>query len=315
MKYFIETMREGLHIADIYLCKSKNIQLTKAGKEYGSIVLQDKTGTVDAKIWDLNSPGIGDFDTLDYIQVEADVVVFNGSNQLNIRRVRKVMEGAYDPQDYLPVTSKNIDTMYNSLLQEISSVKNPYLNALLNAIFVKDEVFVKKFKFSSAAKSVHHGFVGGLLEHSLSVAKLCEYYCTTYPILNHDLLITAALLHDIGKTVELSAFPENDYTDEGQLLGHIIIGVEMISDKARDISGFPVKLLHELKHCILSHHGELEYGSPKKPAIAEAFALNLADNTDAKMETVIEILNGAGKSTEWLGFNRLLDTNIRKTSE
>jgi 3'-5' exoribonuclease len=175
--------------------------------------------------------------------------------------------------------------------------------------------FVKRFKFSSAAKSVHHGFVGGLLEHTLSVLKLCQFYVKQYPILNEDLLYTAALCHDIGKVYELSAFPENDYTDDGQLLGHIVMGCEMVGEQIREIPGFPKKLGNELKHCILAHHGELEFGSPKKPALVEAVALNFADNTDAKMETMKEIFKAAGDQNDWLGYNRLLESNIRKTSK
>ena len=207
--------------------------------------------------------------------------------------------------------------MYEELLDFIKSVKNPYLNRLLSLYFVENEAFAKAFQFHSAAKTVHHGFVGGLLEHTLSVTKLCDYYASYYPQLNRDLLITAAIFHDIGKIKELSTFPENDYTDAGQLLGHIMIGAEMVGITIRSIKGFPPVLATELKHCILAHHGELEYGSPKKPALLEALALNFADNTDAKMETMIEALN-AGANTGnkgWLGFNRLLDTNIRKTSE
>ena len=181
--------------------------------------------------------------------------------------------------------------------------------------YIDNEAFIKRFKFSSAAKSVHHGFVGGLLEHTLSVTKLCQYYTQAYPILNRDLLITAAIFHDIGKTQELSAFPMNDYTDDGQLLGHIMIGAEMIHDAVRTIPGFPAKLESELKHCILAHHGELEYGSPKKPALVEAVALNMADNTDAKMETFAEIFDAAGDQNDWLGYNRLFESNIRKTTK
>lgn len=314
MKY-VESFREGMHVSDVYLCKNKQIALTKSGKEYGNLILQDKTGTVDAKIWDLGSPGIGNFETLDYVYIDADVTVFQSSNQLNIRRVRKAEEGEFIPGDYLPVSSKDINLMFEELLGLIRSVKNPFLKKLLESFFVEDQGFAKAFRFHSAAKSVHHGFVGGLLEHTLSVAKLCDYYAAYYPILNRDLLITGAIFHDIGKTKELSTFPENDYTDDGQLLGHIIIGTEMIGERIRTIAGFPEKTATELKHCILSHHGELEYGSPKKPALIEALALNFADNTDAKMETMIEVLKGAGDNNGWLGFNRLMDTNIRKTSE
>lgn len=314
MKY-IESFREGERISGIYLCKSRQSALTKAGKAYENVIFQDKTGTVDAKIWDPNSHGIEEFDSLDYVDIMADVTSFQGQIQLNVKRVRKVREGEYDPADYLPVSSKDIDLMYRELTSFIGRVSNPYLAKLLRSIFVEDEEFVKAFKFNSAAKSVHHGFVGGLLEHTLSVTKLCDYYVHTYPLLNADLLYAAAMCHDIGKVYELSPFPENDYTDAGQLLGHIMIGAELVGERIRRIPGFPVKLANELKHCILAHHGELEYGSPKKPALLEAVALNFADNTDAHMQTMIEALQAAGDNQGWLGYNRLFESNIRKTGK
>ena len=204
---------------------------------------------------------------------------------MNIKRVRKAQEGEYDPADYLPVSENSTDDMYGQLLAMIKTVKNRYLSALLNKLFVEDKEFLKSFQEHSAAKTVHHGFIGGLMEHTLSVTKLCDYMASAYPLLKRDLLITAALLHDVGKTKELSSFPLNDYTDEGQLLGHIIIGAQMIHDLAKEIPDFPEMLENQLVHCILAHHGELEYGSPKKPALAEAVALNLADNTDAPEAT------------------------------
>ena len=312
---YIGTFREGMHIADVYLCKNKQIALTKNGKEYGNLVMQDKTGTIDAKIWDLGSPGVGEFETMDYVRVEADVTLFQNSFQLNVRRIRRAQEGEYVEADSLPMSKKDIKKMYEELLGYIRSVKNPYLQKLLCGYFVENAAFAKAFQFHSAAKTVHHGFVGGLLEHTLSVTKLCDYYAGYYPMINRDLLLTAAIFHDIGKTRELSRFPENDYTDDGQLLGHIIIGTEMVGESIRSIPGFPEKLATELKHCILAHHGELEYGSPKKPALLEALALNFADNTDAKMETMIEALQSGGENKGWLGYNRLLESNIRKTTE
>ena len=312
---YIDTFREGMHIADVYLCKNKQIALTKNGKEYGNLVMQDKTGTIDAKIWDLGSPGVGEFETMDYVRVEADVTLFQNSFQLNVRRIRRAQEGEYVEADYLPMSKKDIKKMYEELLGYIRSVKNPYLQKLLCGYFVENAAFAKAFQFHSAAKTVHHGFVGGLLEHTLSVTKLCDYYAGYYPMINRDLLLTAAIFHDVGKTRELSRFPENDYTDDGQLLGHIIIGTEMVGESIRSIPGFPEKLATELKHCILAHHGELEYGSPKKPALLEALALNFADNTDAKMETMIEALQSGGENKGWLGYNRLLESNIRKTTE
>ena len=218
---YIETFHEGNHISDIYLCKTKQIQLTKTGKEYGNLILQDKTGTIEAKIWDLSSPGVGEFDAMDYVHIEADVTLFQNANQLNVRRIRTAREGEY-VEDYLPVSKKEIGKMYEELLGFVRSVKNPWLNQLLSGYFVEDKEFAKAFQFHSAAKTVHHGFVGGLLEHTLSVVKLCDYYAGYYKTLNRDLLLTAAMFHDIGKMQELSRFPENDYTDDGQLLGHII---------------------------------------------------------------------------------------------
>lgn len=314
MKY-IEMFREGNHVSDVYLCKTKQIAFTKNGKEYGSLVLQDKTGTIDAKIWDLGSPGIGNFESLQYVYVDGDVTVFQSSNQLNVRRIRTADEGEYQEGDYLPVSSKDIKEMYKELTSLVQSIKSEHLKKLASSYFIDDNQFVKKFCFHSAAKNVHHGFVGGLLEHTLSVMKLCEYYADSYKRLNRDLLLTAALFHDIGKTRELSGFPENDYTDDGQLLGHIMMGTEMVSERIKEIPGFPEKTATELKHCLLAHHGELEYGSPKKPALIEALALNLADNTDAKLETMTELLGSAGDNNGWLGYNRLMESNIRKTTE
>ena len=288
---FIETLREGERINEIYLCKSKQAALTKSGKPYDNVLLQDKTGTLDAKIWDPGSVGIDEFDALDYVAVTGDVTSFQGNLQLSIKRVRKVGEGEYEPENYLPVSDKDIDEMYQEMMGYIASVKNPYLSRLLH-MFFDDAAFAKAFKFHSAAKSVHHGFVGGLLEHTVSVTRNCNYFAQNYPFLNRDLLLTAAMFHDIGKLKELSTFPANDYTDAGQLLGHIMIGAEWIGEKIHEIDGFPEVLANELKHCILAHHGELEYGSPKKPALVEALALSFADNLDAKMETVLEVLAG-----------------------
>ena len=309
---FINDYVDGDRVFDIYLCKSRISATTKNGKPYETVVLQDKTGSVDGKIWSPNDMGIGEFDVLDYIEVYGEVTSFQGAKQINIKRIRRCEEGEYDQTNYLPVSKKDIGQMYDELLGLIESIKAPYFKKLLEAFFVEDEAFIKTFKNTSAAKTVHHGFVGGLLEHTLSVTKLCDYYCTAYPVLKRDLLLTAAICHDIAKTKELSAFPMNDYTDAGNLLGHIVMGCEMVGEKIRQIPDFPKDAEAELKHCILSHHGELEYGSPKKPALVEAVALNFADNTDAKMATFTELLENT-QETGWLGFNRLLDSNVRAT--
>ena len=310
---FINTLREGDTIRSIYLCKTKRSAETRNGKPYDNLTLQDKTGTLDGKVWDPNSGGIADYDEMDFVEVFGEVVSYNNALQLNIKQLRKPFEDEYNAADYMPTSEKNVDSMYNELLSYIQQVDNKYLRQLLEYYFVNDEAFIKNFKAHSAAKSVHHSFAGGLLEHTLSIVKLCEYYAKTYPLLSKDLLFTAAIFHDIGKTKELSNFPENDYTDDGQLLGHIVIGVEMISEGVRHIEGFPAKIASELKHCVIAHHGELEFGSPKKPALAEAVALHYADATDAKLQTLTEIFKDKDGS-DWIGYQKLFESNMRKTS-
>ena len=312
---YIQEWREGIRVAGIYLCKSKNSAVTKNGKAYENVTLMDRTGTVDGKIWDPDDAGIDDFDALDYVDIVGDISRFNGALQISLKRVRKAGEGEYDPADYLPTTEYDTEKMFRTLLDFIGKVQNPYLSALLKKFFVEDEALVKRFKTASAAKTLHHAFVGGLLQHTLYVTNFCFFMTKYYPVLNRDLLLTAAICHDIGKTTEISPFPQNDYTDDGQLLGHIMIGAEMIHDAASQIEGFPAELETDLKHCILAHHGEFEYGSPKKPALAEALALNLADNADARLEMITEFFkaNAQKPAGEWLGFNRALDSNIRLT--
>lgn len=310
---YINTLREGDSIRSIYLCKSKRSAETRNGKPYDNLVLQDKTGTLDGKVWDPNSGGIADYDEMDFIDVFGEVVSYNGALQLNVKQIRKAYEDEYAVADYMPTSDKDVEGMYLELIGFVRQIENKYLRQLAEYYFVNDEAFIKAYKQHSAAKSVHHSFAGGLLEHTLSILKFCEYLVNTYPLLSKDLLYSAALFHDIGKTKELSSFPENDYTDEGQLLGHIVIGVEMIGEAVRKIEGFPEKIANELKHCVIAHHGELEYGSPKKPALPEAVALHYADATDAKMQSLTEIFKDKD-GDEWQGFNRLFDSNLRKSS-
>ena len=314
---FINDMRDGDNVTGIYLCKQKNMAQTKNGKDYENVILSDRTGTINSKIWDPNSMGIGDFEVNDFVEVHGRISVFNGALQMSIDRARKANPESVDQADYLPVSSRNIESMYKELLAHVDSVRTPYFRLLMESLFVQDQAFISAFKAHSAAKTIHHGFIGGLLQHTLAVCDLCAFYCKAYPKLDHDLLICAALCHDIGKVRDLSDFPANDYTDEGQLLGHIVMGVEMIDEKIALIKGFPAVKANQLKHCILAHHGEYEFGSPKKPALIEAAALNFADNTDAKLEAFTEILENVslvqGAGNGWMGFNKLFDSNLRPT--
>ncbi len=312
---YIEELKVGDVITETYLCKAKRSGVSKNGKEYYAITLQDKTGILEANVWDVSNPGINEFDAKDYVEVTGDVRDYKGKNQLNITRLSVVSAENVDQTNYIPCTDKNIDEMYEELLGFINSIKAPYMKKLLDKFFA-DEKFKKRFCYHSAAKQVHHGYVGGLLEHTLSVTKFCEQMTKQYDYLDRDLLITAAIFHDIGKLGELTPFPENDYSDEGQLLGHIVMGYNLLSRTISEIDDFPAVKKRELLHCILAHHGKLEYGSPKTPALAEAFALNYADDMDAKLETMREAMAKVkDNDLSWQGFNRLLDSNIRKTSK
>ena len=208
---YINTLHEGETIRNVYLCKGKRSAETRNGKPYDNLILQDKTGTLDGKVWDPNSSGIADYDEMDFIEVYGEVTSYNNNLQLNIRQIRVAQEGEYVAADYMPTTEKSPDGMYQELLGYIRQIKNEYLRKAVEYYFVEDEAFVKRFKAHSAAKTVHHGFAGGLLEHTLSVVRFCEYMAGAYPILNRDLLYAAAICHDIGKTKELSSFPENDW--------------------------------------------------------------------------------------------------------
>lgn len=310
---YIEEYKEGNKFWGIYLCKSKQVLRTRAGKTYYSLLLQDKTGIIDAKVWELNN-GIDDFDSMDFIMTDGMVTSFQGSRQVNVTRIRKAQEGEYDPAEYIPASKYDREAMYKELKEMVATIGEPHLKKLAEKYFVDDAEFIEEFKKHSAAKSVHHGFVGGLLQHTLAVVKMCDFFAANYPVIDRDLLVTAALFHDIGKMWEISEFPSNDYTDEGQLLGHIFLGAELIGKEVAEIPGFPGTLATELRHCILAHHGEFEFGSPKKPAMAEAMALYFADNTDAKLEMIAEAYDKAEPTLEWLGYNRLVDSNIRQSS-
>ena len=311
---YINELRDGEMLSAVYLCKQCQTLKTKTGKSYMALTLQDRTGTLEAKVWDFG-PGIGNVEAMDYVYTEGQLTTFQNNLQLNVRRLYKANEGEYDPADYMPVSGRDRKEMLAELKQQIETVKEPHLHGLLQLVFSDNDV-ISKFTSHSAAKAIHHAFIGGLLEHTLGVAKLCSQIAGDYPLLNRDLLVTAAIFHDIGKLFEISSFPENDYTDEGNLLGHIFLGAEYIGKKIEEVPDFPQKLAAELRHCILAHHGELEFGSPKRPAIAEALVLSMADNLDAKMETLKELFAGnENAGGNWLGYQKLFESNIRATSK
>lgn len=309
---FINELKEGETIVCHYLCKRKQTLKSRANKSYLSLLLQDKTGTIDAKVWELNN-SIQSFEENDFIKIDAMVLSYQNTLQLNIKKIRRSEEGEYNPMDYIPSTDKDVEEQFSQILNLISSIKNNYIKELVQNIFIKNNEISEEFKKHSAGKSMHHSYMGGLLEHTLYVAQICDFMAPRYKFVNRDILIASALLHDIGKIMELSEFPMNDYTDEGQLIGHIVMGAELITSESAKIKGFPVELKNLLKHCILSHHGEYEYGSPKRPKTIEAFILHCADDTDAKLKMYEEMIESDNTSGKWVGYNRRLERYIRKS--
>ncbi len=309
---YINELREGQSVIEHYLCKSRQSLKSRAGKTYLSLKLQDKTGTVDAKVWEMTND-IKAFEENEFIKIDATVVTYQNDIQLNVKRIRRSLEGEYDPADYIPCTEKNIEEMYQKLMSYIKTIQNPYIKKLLEEIFYHNDTVSKHLKTHSAAKSIHHSYMGGLLEHTLSVTEICDFVAPRYQFVNRDILIASAMLHDIGKIIELSEFPENDYTDEGQLLGHLMIGSELIKETASHIEGFPKQIENLLKHCMISHHGEYEYGSPKLPKTIEAFILHSADNLDAKTKVIEEMIQNNTNQGSWVGYQKMLQRNIRKS--
>lgn len=209
---------------------------------------------------------------------------------------------------------EKIELLYSQLIESINYVKNVYYNRLLTEFFINDTEFIIKFKKIPAGAGTHHAYCGGLLEHTLGVMQICDYFGKIYPMMNRDLLITSSMLHDIGKIKELSENHPQSYSDDGEFIGHIVLGYEMICNKILKIENFPLELKKELQHCILAHHGELEYGSPKKPAIMEALALSYSDIVDAKLHLMYEILEkNHNEKDEWLGYNPFFESNVKES--
>lgn len=309
---YISDLYDGERVVEFYLCKTKQTLQSKNGKNYMSLTLQDKTGSVNAKVWDLNN-NIQSFEAGDFIKIDAQVQTYQNDLQLNVHKIRRANEGEYEPSDYIPTTNKDVNELCKKLDGYINSIKNPYIKQLLVNVFTKHPLISKKFKTHTAAKTMHHNYMGGLLEHTISVTDICDFFASHYDDVDRDLLISTALLHDVGKIVELSDFPNIDYTDDGELLGHIIMGAELIGKEADKIENFPPQLKSLMRHSILAHHGEYEYGSPKLPKTKEAFLLHVADDTDAKERMFDEAVKSDNTRGVWTQYNKLLQRCIRKT--
>ena len=308
---FIQTLKEGDHVLEHYFCKDKQKMVTKAGKNYFNVTLQDKTGTLNAKIWDL-SPQIFDFNKNQMVKIDAQITSYQGDLQANIYRIRPSEPGEYDLADFIRQTNKDVEQLYQGLIKRINEVRDPKLRQLLQSFFVDDAKFIKKFKEHPAAKSVHHNYLGGLIEHVSAVVENAVYMADAYPGVDRDLVITGAMLHDIGKVRELTEMPVAEYTDAGQMLGHIILGYNMVQDRMNRLGAFPRSQQEQLLHIILAHHGELEFGSPKVPMTREAMIVHFADNIDAKMKVMETFVEEDPSDGHWTAFNRFLNRNLYK---
>lgn len=294
-------------VTAVFLVKDKITAMAKNGKPYLTIRLMDKSGEIEGRVWDNADEVAATFEKDDFIEIRAKASVYLGKMQLIISQLRQLPDGEVNLADFLPESPRPVEEMCRELDTLLGSICDPWLSRLM-ARFRMDEPFMVLYRTAPAAKGMHHVYLGGLLEHSLSVASLVDRIITQYDGLNRDLLVAGALLHDVGKVREMSYLRAFDYTDEGKLIGHITIGVEMVHEKIVQIDGFPQELAILLKHMLLSHHGQYEFGSPKRPKTIEATVLNYLDDMDSKINGIRthmdKELDGGFR---WTGYHRLYD--------
>ncbi len=306
-KVFVKDIKDRDQVNEIFLVKEKITAMAKNGKPYLTLRLMDKTGEIDSKVWDNIDQIASLFEKNDFLKIAAKASVYLGKMQLVIADLRKIPEEEVALADFLPETERDIKEMEAELQTLLSSLENSWLARLLGDIFADPQI-APLYRVAPAAKGMHHVYLGGLLEHSLAVAKLAEAVIPLYPGLNRDLLIAGALLHDLGKVREMKYARAFDYSDEGKLIGHISIGVEMIHERISLIPGFPPELAMHLKHLILSHHGQYEYGSPKRPKTVEATVLNYLDDLDSKINGIRTHIKKEGEMQgNWTAYHRLYD--------
>jgi len=311
---YVKDIHAGDRVSDIFLVMEKNLAISQKGKPYLNLKLRDTTGELDGRVWDGATEMNNTFQTGDVIQIQSYAVSFRNMVQLSISKIAVVDDPAISPADYLPSSKSDRSEMFESLMNIISTIGNPHLKALLELIF-SDEEIADSFQKAPAAKGFHHAYIGGLLEHTLSVTQMIDLTANHYKQANRDLIITGGILHDIGKIYELSFKGSMNYTDEGRLIGHIVMAVELVDAKIPEIAGFPKQLALELRHILLSHHGTLEYGSPKRPKTIEALIVNFIDDLDAKMNAFGEFISNSGDGSSWTPYHRLLERFIYKGQE
>ncbi|MEW6095765.1 MAG: HD domain-containing protein [bacterium] len=304
-KQFIADLKDRSIVSSQFMVHKKQLRdfKNKPGK-YLTLLIADKTGEMEAKVWDKAEEFASRFEEEDIVLVEGRVELFNDNLQVKVSNIHKVDE--YDIGDFLPKTSKDVDKLFDYI--KSLNIQNRYLRTLLDS-FLNDQEFISLFKKAPAAKSLHHSYLGGLIEHTYEVIKICEVICELFPQINRELLLTGAILHDIGKMNELKITKAIDYTDEGRLIGHVIIGERIISKRMDTIDGFPKEMKMRMSHLLLSHHGEYEWGSPKRPKTLEACTLHYAENLDAQVNRFIQLIE-KGKDKTWADYDKLLERHI-----
>lgn len=306
-KQNIRDLKDKDAVDSLFLVKEKNVNIGKNGRPFMSIVLGDQTGNIDARVWDRVEELNQEFEAGDVIKLKGLVQIFQGRKQLIVHRLEKIDQTTVQVEDFIPASGLNVEDMFMELLTIVRSMKNDHLRQLTLAV-IEDPEIKPLFMKAPAAKTIHHAWRGGLLEHILSICKILEFLAGHYGNLNRDILLFGGIFHDIGKVWELSYDGSLGYTDKGRLLGHMLLACELVEKKASRILGFPEDLKDMCKHIILSHHGKLEYGSPKRPKFMEAMLVAMVDDLDSKMNTIqtfIESERNVGD--KWSRYHELFD--------
>jgi 3'-5' exoribonuclease len=309
---YTKNIRPGEKISESFLVTEKNLAFSQKGSPYLNLRLKDKTGEMEGKIWENATEFDKQFKRGDIVHVQSRAVSFKNMIQLSINEIRKMEDSEVNPSDYFPAAGRDIEEIFQEMMSYVEDINTPCLKSLREEFFKNDSTAVL-FKKAPAAKSFHHVYIGGLLEHTLSVVRLLKTVADHYPGVDRDILITGGLLHDIGKIYEFSYDRIIDYSDQGRLIGHIVIGIEMLNAKIAAIKDFPDVLAMELRHLILSHHGSQEFGSPKRPKTLEALIVHHIDDLDAKVNAFQGFIEDSrDEESSWTPFHRLLDRFIYK---
>lgn len=305
---FVRDLKEGHKVLSFFLVKHKQLEYfrDRTKGQFLTLSLGDKTGQILARVWE-KAPELAEtFEEGDVVKVLGEAEEYLGRLQVIVDKLRPATEDEYDLEDFLPHTERDIEEMLATVRETITSAENPYLRALLDRFFT-DEEFVAAFSRAPAARRIHHAYLGGLLEHVVEVVVLCQTVLTLYPQINRDPLMTGALLHDVGKTKEFTYEGDMDYSDEGRLLGHVVLSERMITERMAEIPDFPPELALRLRHLVVSHHGRYEWGSPRRPKTLEACALHYIENLDAQVNRFAQIIAARRDKTKpWTEYDTLL---------